>query len=43
MRSFFIALTFATTLAACADTQGAPRASTASGETVIAQHLETFT
>lgn len=43
MHSFFIALTLATTLAACADTQAAPPASTTPVESVTAPHLETFT
>jgi len=43
MRSFFIALTLAATLGACADTPGAQPASAASGETAAAPHLETFT
>lgn len=44
MRALAIALTLvATSLAACADTQGAPPASIASGESATSAHLETFT
>ena len=44
MRALAITLTlFATSLVACADTQGSPPASVASGESATSARLETFT